>query len=41
VRPEALITDGNRFYKYSDLPPTTIGKGDGKYLSIAAVSILA
>jgi len=41
VRPEALIIDGNRFYKYQDLPYTTIVKGDGKYLSIAAASILA
>ena len=41
VRPEALIIDGNRFYKYQDLPHTTIVKGDGKYLSIAAASILA
>ena len=41
VRPEALIIDGNRFLKYKDLPHTTIVKGDGKYLSIAAASILA
>ena len=41
LRPEALIIDGNRFYKYRDLPHTTIVKGDGKYLSIAAASILA
>jgi ribonuclease HII len=41
VRPEALIVDGNRFYKYQDLPHTTIVKGDGKYLAIAAASILA
>ncbi len=41
VRPEALIIDGNRFYKYGNLPHTTIVKGDGKYLSIAAASILA
>lgn len=41
VRPEALIIDGNRFYKYHDLPHTTIVKGDGKYLAIAAASILA
>lgn len=41
VRPEALIIDGNRFYPYRDLPYTTIVKGDGKYLSIAAASILA
>ena len=41
VRPEAVIVDGNRFKKYKDLPHTTIVKGDGKYLSIAAASILA
>ena len=41
VRPEALIIDGNRFYKYQDLPHTTIVKGDGKYLAIAAASVLA
>ncbi len=41
VRPEELIVDGNRFYKYRDLPHTTIVKGDGKYMSIAAASILA
>jgi len=41
VRPEAVIIDGNRFKKYKNLPHTTIVKGDGKYLSIAAASILA
>lgn len=41
VRPEALIIDGNRFKQYHDLPHTTIVKGDGKYLAIAAASILA
>ena len=41
VRPEAIIVDGNRFKKYKDLPHTTIVKGDGKYLAIAAASILA
>ena len=41
IRPEALIIDGNRFYQYKDIPHTTIVKGDGKYLSIAAASILA
>lgn len=46
-RPEAVIVDGNRFKPYLDpatglyLPHTTIVKGDGKYLSIAAASILA
>ena len=41
VRPEAVLVDGNRFKPYQDLPSTTIVKGDGKYLSIAAASILA
>lgn len=41
VRPEALIIDGNRFYPYRNVSYTTIVKGDGKYLSIAAASILA
>lgn len=41
VRPEAIIVDGNRFKPYHDVPHTTIVKGDGKYLSIAAASILA
>ena len=41
VRPEAVIVDGNRFKPYKQLPYTTIVKGDGKYLSIAAASILA
>ena len=41
VRPEALIIDGNRFKPYHNLPQTTVVKGDGKYLSIAAASILA
>lgn len=41
VRPEAVIVDGNRFTPYRDLPYTTIVKGDGKYQSIAAASILA
>ena len=41
VRPEAVIVDGNRFKPYQDIPSTTIVKGDGKYLSIAAASILA
>lgn len=41
VCPEAVIVDGNRFKPYQELPFTTIVKGDGKYLSIAAASILA
>ena len=41
IRPEHLLIDGNRFTPYPDIPHTTIIKGDGKYLSIAAASILA
>lgn len=41
LRPEALLIDGNRFHKYQDIPHTTIVKGDGKMMSIAAASILA
>lgn len=41
VRPEALIIDGNRFYPFEDIPHTTIVKGDGKMMSIAAASVLA
>lgn len=41
VRPEAVIVDGNRFKPYQGLPYSTIVKGDAKYLSIAAASILA
>jgi ribonuclease HII len=41
LRPEHLLIDGNRFKAYHDIPHTTIVKGDGKYLSIAAASILA
>lgn len=39
--PEFIIVDGNRFKPYKDIPFETIIKGDGKYLSIAAASILA
>ena len=41
LRPQHLLIDGNRFKKYRDIPHTTVVKGDGKYLSIAAASILA
>ena len=41
VRPEHIIVDGNRFRPYGDVPYDTVVKGDGKYLSIAAASILA
>ena len=41
VKPELLLIDGNRFKKYKDIPHQCIVKGDAKYLSIAAASILA
>ena len=41
VCPQEIIVDGNRFRPYRDIPHTTIVKGDGKYMSIAAASILA
>ena len=41
LRPEAIIVDGNRFKPYGKIPHTCIVKGDAKYLSIAAASILA
>ena len=41
IRPEALLIDGNRFTAYHDIPHTTIVKGDGKMMSIAAASVLA
>lgn len=41
LRPEFVIVDGNRFKPYKDVAHQTIVKGDGKYLSIAAASILA
>jgi len=41
VRPEFIIVDGNRFKPYGDIRHQTIVKGDGKYMSIAAASVLA
>ena len=41
IRPDHLLIDGNRFNPYPTIPHTTVVKGDGKYLSIAAASILA
>lgn len=41
VQPRFLIVDGNRFKPVGFIPYTTIVKGDAKYLSIAAASILA
>jgi len=41
IQPQHLIIDGNRFKPYKKIPYTTIVKGDGKYLAIAAASVLA
>lgn len=41
VQPQFLLIDGNRFTPYRDVPFECVIKGDGKYLSIAAASILA
>lgn len=41
LRPELLLIDGNRFPAYLGIPHQCIVKGDGKYMSIAAASILA
>ncbi|AUP78620.1 ribonuclease HII [Flavivirga eckloniae] len=40
-KPEFIIVDGNKFKPYNGIPFETIIKGDGKYLSIAAASVLA
>ena len=39
--PQHLLIDGNRFKPYKDIPHTCVVKGDGKYMAIAAASILA
>jgi ribonuclease HII len=41
LRPEAILVDGNRFNAYEDINHHCIVKGDAKYYSIAAASILA
>jgi len=41
IKPEHLLIDGNRFKPYAGIPHTCVIKGDGKYLSIAAASVLA
>ncbi|WP_103072506.1 ribonuclease HII [Aquimarina sediminis] len=40
-QPKHIIVDGNRFKPYNDIPFTCVIKGDGKYLNIAAASVLA
>lgn len=41
MKPEHLIIDGNRFKAFNEIPHECIVKGDGKYFSIAAASVLA
>ena len=41
IKPEYILVDGNRFKKYKDIPHSCIVKGDSKFASIAAASILA
>ena len=41
IVPEHIIVDGNKFKPYKEIPHTTIVKGDAKFLSIAAASVLA
>lgn len=41
TKPELLLIDGNRFKPYPEIPHECIIKGDGKFLSIAAASVLA
>jgi len=41
ITPELLLIDGNRFKAYKSIPHECIIKGDGKFMSIAAASILA
>lgn len=41
IKPEFLVIDGNRFKAYKKIPHQCIIKGDGKYMNIAAASILA
>ena len=41
IKPEFIIIDGNKFKNYKDIPHQTIVKGDAKFMSIAAASVLA
>ena len=41
IQPEFIIVDGNKFSSYKEIPYKTIVKGDAKYQSIAAASVLA
>ena len=39
--PQLILVDGNRFHNYHKIPHKCVIKGDGKYISIAAASVLA
>ena len=41
IKPELLLIDGNRFKPFNDIPHECVIKGDGKFYSIAAASVLA
>jgi len=41
IQPKFIIVDGNKFKPYKEIPHKTIVKGDAKYMSIAAASVLA
>lgn len=41
ITPQHIIVDGNKFTQYKNIPHTTVVKGDGKFMSIAAASVLA
>jgi ribonuclease HII len=41
IKPEFIIVDGNKFRDYKEVPHKTIVKGDAKFMSIAAASVLA
>jgi ribonuclease HII len=41
LRPETILVDGNRFYPFENIPHVCIVKGDSKFASIAAASVLA
>ncbi|MDR1742776.1 MAG: ribonuclease HII [Dysgonamonadaceae bacterium] len=41
IKPEHILVDGNRFRPFQNIPHTCVVKGDGKYLSVAAASVLA
>jgi len=41
IQPEHILVDGNRFFKYKEIPHTCFVKGDGRFVAIAAASVLA